>query len=115
MIIGITTSPILTSLLCHLLSKMTSSPASNKTVLVTGINGYIGSHIGLQLLHKGYSVLGTVRTISKAQRLLEGAYKDYTSQLKVVEVPDISAEGAFDESVKGKYLSCKKHLKMMLT
>ena len=71
---------------------MTSTPASNKTILVTGINGYIGSHIGQHLLQKGYSVRGTVRSIQKTQRLLEGAYKNYSSQLEVLEVPDMQME-----------------------
>jgi len=83
---------------------MNPSSASSKTFLVTGINGYIGSHIGLQLLQKGYSVRGTVRSISKAQKLVEGAYKGYLPQLKVVEVPEMSVEGAFDDAVKGKYI-----------
>ena len=34
-------------------------------VLVTGISGYIGQHIGAELLRNGYEVIGTVRSASK--------------------------------------------------
>lgn len=88
---------------------MSSSTANNKMILVTGINGYIGSHIGLQLLQKGYFVRGTVRSMSKAQRLLDGAYRCYSSQLEVVVVPDISDKGAFDEAVQGEYSTVRSH------
>lgn len=93
---------------------MTSSVVKDKIILVTGINGYIGSHIGLQLLQKGYFVRGTVRSISKAQRLLDKAYKDYSSRLEVVVVPDISDEGAFDEAVRGEYLTVREHGKVIV-
>jgi nucleoside-diphosphate-sugar epimerase len=90
------------------LAKMTSPPVKDKIILVTGINGYIGSHIGLQLLQKGYSVRGTVRSLSKAQRLLEGAYRDYLSRLEVIVIPDITSEGAFDEAVRGECFAFRK-------
>ncbi|MEI7745104.1 MAG: NAD-dependent epimerase/dehydratase family protein, partial [Chloroflexota bacterium] len=35
-------------------------------VLVTGISGYIGQHVGAELLRQGYEVVGTVRSASKA-------------------------------------------------
>ncbi len=34
-------------------------------VLVTGISGYIGQHVGAELLRNGYEVVGTVRSASK--------------------------------------------------
>ena len=36
-------------------------------VLVTGISGYIGQHIGAELLRHGYEVVGTVRSTSKME------------------------------------------------
>ena len=38
----------------------------NKTILVTGGCGYIGSHCVVQLLDHGYSVLEAVRSFEKA-------------------------------------------------
>lgn len=35
-------------------------------VLVTGISGFLGGHVGLQLLNAGYTVRGSVRNLSKA-------------------------------------------------
>ncbi len=41
-------------------------------VLVTGITGYIGQHCGAELLRQGYEVLGTVRSMEKADMVREG-------------------------------------------
>ena len=80
-----------------------SIPQGNgKTVMVTGINGYIASTIGFHLLSNGYNLRGTVRSSKSAAPLLDGAYKDYASRVQIFEVPDITIPGAFDEAVKGK-------------
>ena len=71
-------------------------------VLVTGANGYIGSHIVDQLLQLGYRVRGTVRTEAKGQWLREYADKKYgQGKLDLVVVPDMGVKGAFDQAVKG--------------
>ncbi|KEF61934.1 uncharacterized protein A1O9_03506 [Exophiala aquamarina CBS 119918] len=72
----------------------------SKVVLITGINGYIATHIGLQFLRKGYTVRGTSRSISARDHLLAGAFKGYESQYQHVEIKDIVAKGAFDEAVR---------------
>lgn len=77
------------------------SSNADKIVLITGINGYIATHIGLQLLQQGYIVRGTSRSAAAKAHLLEGVFKDYVSQYQHAEVKDIVAEGAFDEAVKG--------------
>ena len=33
----------------------------NDKILLTGISGWIGKHIAIELLNSGYEVLGTVR------------------------------------------------------
>lgn len=77
-------------------------PESNgKTVLITGINGYIASVLGLHLLQKGYSVRGTARRASSADPLLTGPYAPYGSRVDMYEVPDMTVDGAFDEATKG--------------
>jgi nucleoside-diphosphate-sugar epimerase len=80
-----------------------SLPASNgKTVLISGINGYIASNIGLDLLHRGYTVRGTSRSTSAKAELLEGAFKGYETRYEHGVVADITEMGAFDEAVKGR-------------
>lgn len=42
-----------------------------KKVLLTGISGYIGLHCAVELLKKGYVVKGSIRSLSKAQKVSE--------------------------------------------
>ncbi|QSZ33618.1 hypothetical protein DSL72_005186 [Monilinia vaccinii-corymbosi] len=79
---------------------MAISPSNNQTVLITGINGYIASVLGLHLLKAGYSLRGTARRISSTDLLLKGPYAPYIDRVKIYEVPDITIPGAFDEAVK---------------
>lgn len=72
------------------------------TCLVTGVNGYIASHVADQFLQKGYKVRGTAREKAKAkwlEELFEGKYGQ--GVFEVVVVGDLSVEGAFDEAIKG--------------
>ncbi|CAD6443613.1 48775d96-b4dd-4517-ba77-da740819e717 [Sclerotinia trifoliorum] len=80
---------------------MAISTPNNSTVLITGINGYIASVLGMQLLEAGYSIRGTTRRLSSADPLLEGPYAPYIDRVKIYEVPDMTVSGAFDEAVKG--------------
>ncbi|TGO20802.1 hypothetical protein BPAE_0264g00040 [Botrytis paeoniae] len=80
------------------------SPAIPKdsTVLVTGINGYIGSHVADQLLKAGYRVRGTTRDASKVKNLLDLWEEQYgKNRVEVAVVPNMAEDGAFDDSVKG--------------
>lgn len=83
------------------LKRTVADPPNATTVLVTGINGYISSTIVLQLLQAGYRVHGTVRRPESVKSLLEGPLKSYVDLITVFEVPDMTADGAFDEAVKG--------------
>jgi len=79
-----------------------SLPESNgKTILVTGINGYIASVLGLDLLSKGYSLRGTSRRAASAASLLQGPFAPYADRVTIFEVPDMTIDGAFDEAAKG--------------
>ncbi|EJU00054.1 D-lactaldehyde dehydrogenase [Dacryopinax primogenitus] len=74
-----------------------SAPAK---VLLTGVNGFIAVWILQDLLEQGYSVRGTVRSAPKGE-FLKHKYAKYGDKLEIVVVDDITASGAFDESVKG--------------
>ncbi|KAG8951131.1 methylglyoxal reductase (NADPH-dependent) gre2 [Tulasnella sp. 424] len=69
-------------------------------VLVTGASGYIALWVCKTLLDKGYSVVGTVRSDSKGEKLKE-LFKNYDDKFSYVIVEDISKDGAFDKAVVG--------------
>ncbi|KAM7213984.1 NAD(P)-binding protein [Rhypophila decipiens] len=72
-------------------------------VLVTGATGFVATHVIKTFLQRGYRVRGTVRNLEKASWLLTGLFKTYADQgfLELVVVPNLAAEHAFDEAVKG--------------
>jgi nucleoside-diphosphate-sugar epimerase len=82
------------------ISKMAIPASNGKTILITGINGYIASVLGLHLLQKGYSLRGTSRRTATVEPLLKGAYAAYQDRVKIYEVPDMTVAGAFDEAAK---------------
>ena len=48
----------------------------NKKVLLTGISGYIGNHCAVELLKNGYSVRGSIRSLSKSQKIIDAIKKE---------------------------------------
>lgn len=82
------------------MSKPTLPPGSR--ILLTGVNGYIASHIADQLLHAGYIVRGTARTQDKFDGIKKVLLEmNPSAQLEAAVVPDLTAKGAFDELIKG--------------
>lgn len=74
------------------------------TVLVTGVNGFLGSHIANQFLRYGYKVRGTVRDPSKESWAIDVFSKLYgKDKFELFGVPEMEVEGAYDEAVKGEY------------
>ncbi|KAJ3547636.1 hypothetical protein NM208_g1419 [Fusarium decemcellulare] len=72
------------------------------TVLVTGANGLLGSHIADQFLEYGYKVRGTVRDVDKNSWLSTVFDKKYGKGVfELFEVSDMASQGAFIEAVKG--------------
>ncbi|KAF2102727.1 NAD(P)-binding protein [Rhizodiscina lignyota] len=69
-------------------------------VLVTGVNGYIGSHVADQVLAAGYKVRGSVRNAEKAKWLLDLFAPYGRDNFDLVQISDLTAEGAFDEATK---------------
>jgi nucleoside-diphosphate-sugar epimerase len=77
----------------------------NDLVLITGSTGHIGYQILLHALRAGYHVRAAIRSPSKADTLLSApslaALSPSKEQLSFVTVPDLLAEGAYDEAIKG--------------
>ncbi|KAH8174902.1 NAD dependent epimerase/dehydratase family protein [Sarocladium implicatum] len=66
-------------------------------ILVTGANGHLASVTIKVFLERGFKVRGTVRSVEKHNALV--SY--YGSDFSLVEVPDFSRPGAFDEAMIG--------------
>lgn len=72
-------------------------------VLVTGANGFLGSHIIDQFLSEGYKVRGTVRNVEKCKWLQQYFDSKYGhGLLSLVQVEDFTKEHCFDEVVKSR-------------
>jgi len=69
-------------------------------VLVTGANGFLAVYVVEKYLEAGYSVRGTVRSLSKSAFLTD-KFSNYGDRFELVVVEDITKEGAFDEAVRG--------------
>ncbi|KAI1138660.1 NAD(P)-binding protein [Hypoxylon sp. FL0543] len=76
--------------------------SSKGTILITGFNGYLAGRVAEAALQAGYSVRGTVRNLAagaEVQKALLGL--GYGSGAEVVQVPDMTEPGAFDEAAIG--------------
>lgn len=80
------------------------SPGS--LMLVTGVNGFVGSYVADQILEYGYRVRGTVRSVQKAAWMTEYFDKKYgKGKFELVEVKELDKKGALDDAVKGNKMS----------
>lgn len=72
-----------------------------KKVLVTGISGFVGQHCAVELLKKGYSVRGSVRSLPKTDEVLNGIKKeiDPKGNLEFCEL-DLMKDEGWDEAMK---------------
>lgn len=76
------------------------------TVLLTGISGFLGSHVALQLLQAGYKVRGSLRDLNRADEVRQTmrAHGADTKNLEFVAL-DLLSDAGWDEAMKGvKYL-----------
>lgn len=89
---------------------MTPAIPKGSLVLVTGVNGYIGSHVADQLLEAGYRVRGTTRALEKVKALSALWEEKYgPKKVEFVVVADMAKEGAFDDAVKGREYHATKY------
>ncbi|GME49773.1 ketoreductase [Neofusicoccum parvum] len=69
-------------------------------VLLTGGSGFIAAHVLDVLLQRGHSVVTTVRSQEKADRIKAAHPNHGKDKLDFAIVPDIAQEGAFDAAVQ---------------
>lgn len=62
---------------------------SDKTLLVTGANGFIAQHIIKQALDRGYNIQATVRSVELADKV-HRIFSDYSFQFSAVIISDLS-------------------------
>ncbi|MFT7588563.1 MAG: dihydroflavonol-4-reductase [Limisphaerales bacterium] len=73
-----------------------------KKVLVTGISGYVGQHCAAELLKNGYSVRGSVRSLSKVDEVTKGIEKviDPKGNLEFCEL-NLTKDEGWEEAMQG--------------
>ncbi|KXH30023.1 hypothetical protein CSIM01_00737 [Colletotrichum simmondsii] len=84
-------------------------------VLVTGATGHIAAHTTRQLLEHGFKVRGTVRDLDRATWLTQDVFSPFSDRgdLELVQVPDLGAQHALDEAIKG--MSAIAHIASILS
>jgi uncharacterized protein YbjT (DUF2867 family) len=76
--------------------------ANDQFVLVTGGSGHVGFRALAFALQSGYRVRAAVRSPEKATQIKSAkSIQGYSDRLEFVMVPDIVADGAYEEAVKG--------------
>jgi nucleoside-diphosphate-sugar epimerase len=87
------------------MSLITPALPKGSLILVTGANGYIGSHVVDQLLKLGYNVRGTIRNEKPwIEILFSKRCREHGSSAGVFEavvIEDIAKQGAFNHVIEG--------------
>lgn len=82
---------------------MVDEHARDRTVLVTGIGGFLAQHVALQLLEQGYRVRGSLRSLGKSEvigRDLASHCHNIIEHLSFVQA-DLDRDDGWDEAVEG--------------
>ncbi|KAF2007072.1 NAD(P)-binding protein [Amniculicola lignicola CBS 123094] len=72
-------------------------PGKAGTVLLTGANGFVASHILYGLIDRDYHVIATVRSEKKGQEIID-LHPAWKENITFVYIPDLLAEGAYDKA-----------------
>lgn len=75
---------------------------SSKPILVTGASSFVGIHVILQLLEQGYTVRGTIRSLSKESEVREAVtkYGQPNDRLEF-KAADLEQDAGWDEAMNG--------------
>ncbi|CAE6461480.1 unnamed protein product, partial [Rhizoctonia solani] len=65
-------------------------------ILITGVNSYVGAHVAQDLLDRGFTVVGTVRSSAKGDDIAR-CFLQYGDRFSYTVVEDISQPEAFDQ------------------
>ncbi|KAM0482015.1 hypothetical protein ACHAPX_003349 [Trichoderma viride] len=75
-----------------------------ETIFLTGATGHVGFRVLVLALQTGYSVRAAVRSLTKSEAILASQPIKALNpgpRLNFVEIPDLTAEGAFGEVLEG--------------
>lgn len=81
--------------------------APGAIILVTGVSGFVGSHVADQLLDAGYKVRGTTRDATKNSWIAALFDKKYgKGKFELQTVSDLGQPGAFESVLEGTVWTC---------
>ena len=72
-----------------------------RTVLVTGISGFIAKHVALAFLEAGYDVRGTLRSMAKAEQVRATLGRQADPARVTFCQADLNADAGWDEAAAG--------------
>ncbi|MDW7693039.1 aldehyde reductase [Flammeovirgaceae bacterium SG7u.111] len=74
-----------------------------KNILLTGVTGYLGSHTTIELLNRGYNVIGTLRNKKKKHHITEviSNYSDKTENLSFYQIDLLDSVDDWKKAMKG--------------
>ncbi|CAE6452185.1 unnamed protein product, partial [Rhizoctonia solani] len=84
---------------CHSTTDNMPFIQSPAKVLLTGANGYYAVYVIRELLERGYTVVGTVRSEPKGEELVK-LFPSHAGKISYAVVPNIVKAGAFDQVLK---------------